>query len=400
MLSNLVQKFHSYLLWRSSAEPRPEQLASARYTASVALLPALMVGLFVFGWYAGLVVFTAVGFALAADLLTHRYNNHFIFNNPSGPRDGTWLLTGLLVGLLMPPAVPLWLPALCAVAAIVIGKHWWSVDGMPLLQPAAVGLLLLHLFFFAYMHPVGAWPVLARPIAGPVADDTKPSEHHSWAGTAITQFLGGDIRKSIDHETYDKELFNSRDGRKPEFAPGVPAEAVHGKRPIDLVKSHEEADRRHLAENYNLPFWKMLLGYTPGCIGGGSGLAIVFGVLLIVFTGAVSWVTPFFAMATLAAGVCLFQGPQYLSIHMLNGYTMLSFFYLAADPTSAPRGKRGRALAGIAVGVIELALRFVTPLSEGTFISAIAVQSLSILIDRYAPPKNGDAHGVPIVSQL
>ncbi|MBI3832248.1 MAG: RnfABCDGE type electron transport complex subunit D [Planctomycetes bacterium] len=386
---NLIQKFHSYLLWRSAVEPREETLASARYTASAALLPALMVGLFVFGWYAGLVVLTALLSAFATELVTHRYNNRFIFNNPSGLRDGTWLLTGLLVGLLMPPASPLWLPALAAVAAIVIGKHWWSVDGMPLLQPAAVGLLAVHLLFFGWMHPEGRWPVLARSVAAPARDSAQPGTEPSrtWLGAALTEFLGGDIRKSIDHKTYFDELFASRDGRKPEWSPGVPAEAIHSKRPIDLVKSAEPDDAAQLQTRYNAPVVKMMLGYTPGSIGGASGLALLFGLLLIVFSGAVSWVMPFFALGTLAAGLYITDTPL-VSIHLLSGYTLLGFFYLAADPTVGPRSKRGKALAGIAVGLIELILRKATPLSEGTFVSVIFVQTLSIVFDQYlAPPK-------------
>jgi len=386
MLLKLVHTFHSYLLWRSSVEPRDTALASARFTAAVALLPALMAGLFVFGWYAGLVVLSAVLAALVADFATHRMHNRFIFNNHAGPNDGTWLLTGLLVALLMPPAVPLWLPALAAGAAIVIGKQWWSVDGMPLLQPAAVGLVLAHLFFFGYMHPTDEWPVLSRPIVAPASQGAAAPQERSWAGAAVTEFLGGDIRKSIHHDKYFNELFNSRDGRKPEFAPGEPAEAIHGQRPIDLVKDKSEAARNELARRYNAPAAKMMLGYTPGCIGGASGLAIVFGLLLVVFSGAVTWVTPCFALLTLGLGVYLLDG--HVSIQLLNGYTLLGFFYLAADPTVVARSKRGKLLAGIAVGLLELLLRQFTPFSEATFISALAVQSLSIVFDQYlAPPK-------------
>ena len=50
-------------------------------------------------------------------------------------------------------------------------------------------------------------------------------------------------------------------------------------------------------------------------------------------------------------------------------------------------------LAGIAVAVLELMLRKWTPLSEGTFLSAILVQSASFVFDLYiAQPKEKPRH--------
>ena len=378
---------HSYLLWRSAVDPDTKQLASSRMTASVALVPALMVGLFVFGWYAGVVVLTALAAALAADLCTHRYANRFIFNNPSGTGDCTWLLTGLLVGLLMPPAVPLWVPALGSILAIVVGKHWLSVDGMPLLQPAAASLLLLHMLFIPVMHPTaeggGAkWPVLARPIEPAAGSSVEETVRH-----ALKEFLGGDIRTAIDRQRFRDENFNSQRGERPAFSEGVTAQAYYGPRPLDVVRENRNASIAELKGVHRYDWLQLFLGGTPGSIGGSSALALLLGLLMVVFTGAISWVLPLFAMGTLAAGLYLSGSPN-VGIHLLSGYTLLGFFYLAADPASVARSKRGKALAGVSVGLLEFFLRSFTPLSEGTFVSAVLIQGLSIVFDQYvAPPK-------------
>ena len=110
-------QLHSYLLWRSSVKPDAQTLASRRYTATVSLLPAVMVGIFVFGWWAGSVLLLSVAAAFATDLLLR----HFVYQDSSGTRDGTWLLTGLWLGLLMPPNVPWLMPVLGAGAAIFVG---------------------------------------------------------------------------------------------------------------------------------------------------------------------------------------------------------------------------------------------------------------------------------------
>src|SRR5579862_4527292 len=100
-------KVHSYLLWRSSVDPDAQALASRRFTATVSLLPATMVGMFVFGWYAGVLVLIALGTAFVADWICHKIP---AFRDSTGTRDGTWLLTGLLLALFLPPNAGWWVP--------------------------------------------------------------------------------------------------------------------------------------------------------------------------------------------------------------------------------------------------------------------------------------------------
>src|SRR5258708_24387314 len=213
-------QLHSYLLWRSSVKPDPQSLASRRYTAAVCLLPACMVGIFEFGWYAGAII----GLSLFAALLTDIVCRRFIFKDAtSGTRDGTWLLTGILLAMMMPPNVPMWLPVAGAVVAILIGKYYLSVDNMPWLHPALVGLLTLHLIGFCYLgnNPMlgmrggerNHWPVLSR--------DIEPS-NDPWK--IAKDFLGGDVRKSVSRQTwrernYAGEIVKTEDGQI--------AEAVH-----------------------------------------------------------------------------------------------------------------------------------------------------------------------------
>ena len=92
-----------------------------------------------------------------------------------------------------------------------------------------------------------------------------------------------------------------------------------------------------------------------------------------------------FALLTLGAGLTLTQNAN-VGIHLLSGPTLLGFFYLAADPGTTPRTKRGKILAGITLGLLEFVLRFL--LSEATFLCAPAVQALSFVFDQYvAPPR-------------
>ncbi|MCZ7644077.1 MAG: RnfABCDGE type electron transport complex subunit D [Planctomycetota bacterium] len=376
---------HSYLLWRSSVPPDANTLAKRRYTIAASLLPALMVGVFFFGWYAGLVVLAACLSGLLTDLVACRLNGRFIFNNPLGPQDGTWLATGLIVGLLMPPAAPLWAPICAGIVAILVGKHWLSVDGMPLLQPAAVALLALHVLppFMGAMHPRDeagkpAWPVLVRPL-------TKPAEGEDSIGRHARDFLGGDVRKAISKQEYDEQLFTAN--RQPLTSEGHAVEAVYGPRPLDCVQEHPKEDLEALSSPHYYDRLSMLLGGNPGAIGTSQALALLAGILLCVFTGVASWILPVAGLVTLGALLWLFGSPN-VTFHLLSGYTLLGLWYLAASPTTCPRSKRGMLLAGITVGILEAVLRGFLGFAEATFLSAIVVQGLAIVYDQYlAPPK-------------
>ncbi len=230
-------QLHSYLLRRSLAEPAPASLASKRYTAAVSLIPALMCGIFVYGWYAGLVVLTCLSSAWLTDWVCLR----FIYRREAaqfGKRDGVWLLTGLLIGLMLPPAMPLYLAALGTIVAMLAGKYLLQVDGTPLFQPALLGLLALYIIcpiFLALgsgstnatMNPRDRWPVLSR---GTSVETTGVGR---FAPKFLRNFFGGDIRHSMDRQQYRDDLFSN----KP-----ITAEAVSGPRPLDLVAEQPSRD--------------------------------------------------------------------------------------------------------------------------------------------------------------
>lgn len=387
---------HSYLLWRSSVEPDTGKLATWRYTAAASLIPAMMVGLVVFGWYAGLLVALSLVGALGTDVLCRwRFSK-----GTGGPGDATWLITGLLIGLLLPPCAPWWVPIVGSSVAMAIGRYWLSVDGMPLVQPAALGVLLLHVCLFPVMHPsakvpvdgdqamnVPAWPTLAWPFVFPTTEEAQVAEGQSAVdpvrSSVVGQFLRLNVTRAIYRQQYLDSLFA---GKQPMYneASGIRADAVFGPRPIDLAFNQPG---RPIYETANGPHYEWLdaLLYVPGTIGGSSGLALLFGICLLVFTRAVSMLTPLLALFVLFAGLTI-SGNANVMIHLLNGSTLLGFFYLASDPTCAPRSRRGRSLAGIALGLLEWVLRFF--MVEATFVTSILTQGFSFVLDQYiAPPR-------------
>lgn len=403
-------QLHSYMLWRSSVEPTPPMLASKRYTAAISLIPAAMVGVFVYGWYAGLVVLTCLVSAFLADWLCRR----FIFRREAelfGKRDGVWLLTGLLVAMMLPPALPLYLAAFGAIVAVLAGKYLLQVDGMPLFQPALLGLLALHIIcplIFAFsagpsnatMMPRDRWPVLARGTSVETPGEGR------FVPKFLRNFFGGDIRNSMDAQQYTADLFSNKT---------IAAEAVTGPRPQDLVAALPARDlscckqRGPNGESIEACDWlRMLLGYLPATIGGSQGLALLLGAFLVFFGRSNSPLIPFFTVATMLGGLLLAAwlgsgGTNPLvvfgniPIHLLSGGTLLAVFYFACDPAVTPRSKRGKIYAGVFFGIIELVLRLGFKMSDGLPLSLFATQAMSFPIDQWlAPPDVGSASAVQI----
>ncbi len=107
-----------------------------------ALLPATICGIFFFGFHAALIVAVSVASAVAAEYIWCRA----IKKEPS-LRDLSAIVTGLLLGLNMPPTLPLWMAALGSAIAIVIVKQMFGGLGHNFANPAITARIVLMVSF-------------------------------------------------------------------------------------------------------------------------------------------------------------------------------------------------------------------------------------------------------------
>ena len=140
-----------------SARPNKLELATAPFlregmTATrmmwevvIALIPVLIVAFLCFGITAILIV----GAATAGAAGTEKF---FSRNQPTDTlKNGSGILTGLLLGLTLPPTVSLWIAFLGGVIGISLGKLVWGGLGRNLFNPALVGRAFLQAAFPAAM---------------------------------------------------------------------------------------------------------------------------------------------------------------------------------------------------------------------------------------------------------
>lgn len=144
--------------------------SSIMYDVAIAMIPAAAYGVYQFGPKALLIILVTV----AACMLSE-----YIFESLMGRtitvRDGSALVTGLILALNMPPEIPLWIPVLGGVFAIIVVKQVYGGLGQNFMNPALAARCFLLISFtsrmttFPYDGVTGATP-LAMMRAGEQVD--------------------------------------------------------------------------------------------------------------------------------------------------------------------------------------------------------------------------------------
>lgn len=121
----------------------------------LALMPALVAGIFYFGFRALTVTIVAVVFAVATEAVMQKILGKSITVN-----DLSAAVTGVLLAFNVPVSAPLWMVAIGSVFAIAIVKHCFGGLGHNFMNPALAARALL----------LASWPVRMTSWVAPGAD--------------------------------------------------------------------------------------------------------------------------------------------------------------------------------------------------------------------------------------
>lgn len=160
------------------------------YSVLLALLPAAVAGVYFFGLHGLGLMVTAMGAAVAAEALAQMARRQEVT-----AFDGSALVTGLLLAFNLPPGAPLWMGALGAVVAILLGKHAFGGLGANPFNPALVGRVFLAVSFPAQMT---SW----APLGGRLADAATGATPLALlkvqhVATPLTQLFFGQVLGSL-----------------------------------------------------------------------------------------------------------------------------------------------------------------------------------------------------------
>ena len=137
-------------LWNVSSSPHVRAWDGTRnlmLDVALALMPAAAFGVYRFGLYALCILVTAVGFALLTE-----YTYEACVGKESTLWDGSALVTGLLLGMNLPPKTPLWIPMLGSIFAILIVKQLFGGIGQNVVNPAMAARCFLLISFAEQMN--------------------------------------------------------------------------------------------------------------------------------------------------------------------------------------------------------------------------------------------------------
>lgn len=110
----------------------------------VSLVPASIAAVVIFGGRSLLIILVSVFSAVAAEAIYQK-----LFKKPLTINDMSATVTGLLLALTLPPNVPIWIPIIGSVFAIVIAKQIFGGLGTNFVNPALAGRAFV----------LAAWPL-------------------------------------------------------------------------------------------------------------------------------------------------------------------------------------------------------------------------------------------------
>ncbi len=302
------------------------------YGVVFAMLPALIFSFVYFGMGAVIVTLTAVASCYLFEFLITKY----LLKTRPTLNDGSALITGILLAFNVPSNLPIWIILIGALVAIGIGKLTFGGLGNNVFNPALVGRVFLLISFPVQMT---SWP--------------KP--------------LG-----------FDSSYFD----------------ASTGATPLALVKEGlKKGDSlTDLLVQLDLSNLDMFLGKMGGSMGEVAGVALLLGLLYMLFKKIISWHIPVAVLGTVAvfSGILHLTNPEAYAgplFHILTGGLLLGAIFMATDYVTSPMSKKGMLIYGIGIGVLTVVIRVFGAYPEGVSFAILIMNAFVPLINVYVKPK-------------
>lgn len=132
-----------------SSSPHVRTSESTRHImmdVAIAMLPASAFGVYHFGLHALMVIIATVAACVLSEYVYERF-----MGRPITVGDLSAVVTGMILALNMPPQIPLWMPVLGGVFAIVVVKQLYGGLGQNFMNPALAARCFLLISFAGKM---------------------------------------------------------------------------------------------------------------------------------------------------------------------------------------------------------------------------------------------------------
>ena len=136
-------------LWNVSSNPHVRDNSSTQsimLDVFMAMIPAAAYGCYQFGFNALFVIIATVATCVLSEYIFEK-----LMHKPITIYDGSAMVTGMILALNMPPEIPIWIPMLGGVFAIIIVKQLYGGIGQNWMNPALAARCFLIISFAAKM---------------------------------------------------------------------------------------------------------------------------------------------------------------------------------------------------------------------------------------------------------
>ena len=267
-----------------------------------------------------------------------------------------FLVSGILIPMIMPIDTPLWMIALATAFAVIFAKEVFGGTGYNVFNVALVARVFL---FFAYPSHMSGDEVFVRTkgifgFGSPEIIDGVVQTADGFSGATMLGQLA-----ITEAPSFTSSLFTSiNDGA------------------VSLMD--------------------MFLGFIPGSVGEVSTLAILLGALILIVTGVGSWKT---ILSVFVGGGATALLINQFAVNPVMGMTPLYHFvlggfafgavFMATGPVTSARTEKGKWIYGFLVGALAVAIRVFNPgYPEGMMLAILFMNAFAPLIDFYVVDGN------------
>lgn len=301
-------------------------------------LLALIPGTITFSHFFGIGIFINILVVSCAALATEALVTRLRDRSIKQLFDGSALLAAWLLGLCLPPLLPIWQAILGTVLGLIFGKHVYGGLGSNIFNPAMVGFAVLVVSFPLSMSE---WPAITE-------DQT------------FTEVLATKTRSNASTHPFD----------------GVTAAT-----PLDAYKFRQGLTNNEFFNAPTITNWQAWLKIN---------LAFLIGGALLLYRRIISWHAPAGFLGTLSfLALIFYDSGSSISLgsptfHLFSGATMLAAFFIITDPVTSPMHKELLLIYGSLIGGVTFFIRVTGAYPEGVAFAVLLLNACTPIMDYLA----------------
>lgn len=323
---------------------------SAMRDVIIALTPAALWGVYQFGLSALITLLLSIGSSVACEAVLNKISKESTLFDLSA------IVTGLLIGMNMPPHVPFFVPILASIFAIFITKWTFGGLGCNWMNPALAGRVFV---FFSFTKLMSGF---STPRALTTVDATSTATVLSTIKTSISASATGTNEVLLREASMPLTSF---------------------------------AEKVGVGLNINPYAVDAFFGSLSGCIGEVSAFLLIIGAIYLICRKIITWHIPVvylgsFAILTwifggIPSGFGAFKGE--ILLPLFSGGLMLGALFMATDWVTSPTTVKGQIIYAIGCGFFTFLIRSFGSLPEGTSLAILLMNIVTPTLERYIKPK-------------